>query len=339
MTASAIAMRPNLGEAPRSPAFLYCGQGSQTHQMGRAIYEADPAFRAAMDELDTAVAPRIGGSVIERLYHPSRSKSEPFDDITFSHPAIFMIELALTRALAAGRGPGCLVGSSLGELTAAVVCGAMDLDDALDLIAACVETLRNAGEPGAMLAVLATQDLWLENLAVHGRCELAADFGASHFVISGPAQDVTRVQSWLVRRGISVLWLPVSHAFHSAGIDRLWSRFEAIGRGIRFRLPTIPVISCVTCDFVDRFTTEHLWRAIRAPLLVARTIERLQALNSHTAFDLGPGSTFAPLFSGPGRARDSRGARRILTPLGDEMANFEAARGALVAQTEREIAC
>ncbi|HEY1929254.1 MAG TPA: acyltransferase domain-containing protein [Caulobacteraceae bacterium] len=327
-----ILQRGPARDTPPRTAFLYCGQGSQTYQMARAIYDAEPRFRACLDDLDAKMSRRIGGSVLARLYDPERRKSQAFDDLVYSHPAIFIVELALTRTLEAFVGPAdCLVGSSLGELTAAVVSEAMALDDAMDLIAHTVRELTRMTRRGGMLAVIAPRRAWDEWPELRGCCDLAADFGESHFVVSGRTDQIEAAQAHLERRDVGFIRLPVNHAFHSAEIDDLRPAFATDALGIGFRPPAIPVISCVTCAPVERFTLDHLWRAIREPLLMQRTVGFLLGLDRFKAVDLGPGSTFVSLFDAAAGLRGGMAAYRVLTPLGDEMSNFRKAQQALLA--------
>ena len=56
--------------------FLFPGQGSQYYQMGRALFDADPAFRDLMTGLDAHYAQQRGVALLARLYG-SRSGFSP----------------------------------------------------------------------------------------------------------------------------------------------------------------------------------------------------------------------------------------------------------------------
>lgn len=83
---------------PRT-VFMFSGQGSQYHQMGRELYDSEPVFRETLHRLDALVEPETGGSVIARMYDPGRPVSQPFTDTLFTNPAIVMVELALAETL------------------------------------------------------------------------------------------------------------------------------------------------------------------------------------------------------------------------------------------------
>ncbi len=115
--------------------FAFSGQGSQTYHMGQAFYQCHPVFREWLDRLDDRVRRRSGCSVLKHLYSPEHQRSDAFDDIRLTHPAIFMVEYAMTQVMKAeGVEPDAVMGASLGEYCAAVLAGLMSLDDAIECI-------------------------------------------------------------------------------------------------------------------------------------------------------------------------------------------------------------
>src|SRR3954471_5340073 len=99
--------------------FMFSGQGSQYYQMGKELYEKNAQFKHWMDHCDEIVSPLIQTSLIEVLYR-GKGKSESFDNILYTNPALLCVEYSLFKVLnSMGVQPDFLLGYSLGEIIAA----------------------------------------------------------------------------------------------------------------------------------------------------------------------------------------------------------------------------
>lgn len=98
------------------------GQGSHYYQMGHELFLRHAGFRRHMEAMDRVVVELGGGSVLAALYDPARHKLDCFDEISLTHPAIFMIEIALAALLIEGGVlPDLVLGSSMGMFAAATL--------------------------------------------------------------------------------------------------------------------------------------------------------------------------------------------------------------------------
>ena len=108
-------------EAPHGSGtvFLYSGQGSQWAGMGRQLLADEPAFAAAVAELEPDFVAQVGFSLRDVLL-----AGEPVVGIERIQPVLVGMQLALTGLWRSyGVEPDAVIGHSMGEVTAAVVAG------------------------------------------------------------------------------------------------------------------------------------------------------------------------------------------------------------------------
>ncbi|MGP6087644.1 ACP S-malonyltransferase [Antarctobacter jejuensis] len=275
-------------------AFLFPGQGSQYPQMGRMLFEGDPVFRAAMTRLDRHLMSLGEPSVLDRLYAPGVSKEVRLDDTVLTHPAIFMVEVALAeRLIAGGVRPDCVLGSSLGEYAAAVVAGVLPAEEMLECVLGSARAIADTCPPGAMLAAMASIDRVMplaEGLTVAGV------YGPENTVLSGAPDRVAAARARLSEQRILAVDLPVGHAFHAPELDPAAARVSAVFKGRNLSEPTIPMISCRTGAVVRSLSPEHFATIGRAPILFREAVQALGEKTRITAVvDVGPSGSQATL--------------------------------------------
>lgn len=267
--------------------FLYSGQGSQYYGMGKDLYDANAAFRSALDRYDALAAAELGHSVLARIHDPGKPRSHPLTDTLVTHPGIVMIELALTDALRAeGVEPGYILGSSLGEYAAAVVAGAMSAEDCLRVLVRQARALR-AAPPGGMLAVLTGLDV-LDRLPELRACEIAARNYPGSFALAGPETELAAAEGALLRAGVPHLRLPVEYGFHSRVVeDVLEASRDTLG-AVSFSASRLPWMSCVGGRWVERADAAHFLRVARRPIDFALALRALPEHGDLLYLDLGP---------------------------------------------------
>lgn len=271
-------------------AFLFPGQGS--HEPG----------------LGAAWATRPEGTVIRDMGAMSGLDLEAaLDDpatgsmTAVAQPAIAAASLTVHDALIAeGIRPSFVAGHSLGEVTAAIAAGVFGRRDGAELVAERGRAMAAAcaASPGEMAAVirLGPDDL-LHVVGQVADAVIANENAPGQTVVSGTPEAMERVAELARERSGRVLPLEVEGAFHSPAMTPAVVRVEAVLRRIPSQNPTVPVVSGVTGDVLDRDTDIRrcLVDGILAPVRWVSVQQRLADLGVDLLVEVGPGRVLAGL--------------------------------------------
>lgn len=275
--------------------WMFSGQGSQYFNMGRSLYESDPVFRAVMNRCDEVVKRIRNESLLDVIFQSSdKDRFADFIDLRHTHPALFAVQYSLAQTLLSrGMKPDLLLGYSLGEIVAAAVGGALPLETALEMLMAQARLLTSAAEPGAMLAVLESPEIWDPSDPMYADTWIAARNTPQHFVLSGSPAAIDRIQQQLKDREILYHRLPVTVAFHSPLMDVLERPFKEQIQALKMKELCYPLVSAAQVMQMTRLPPDFFWEVVRRPVRFQETIAWLEARGASVYLDLGPFGTMA----------------------------------------------
>jgi acyl transferase domain-containing protein/acyl carrier protein len=249
--------------------WVFSGHGSQWAGMGRELLASEPAFAAAIDELAEVFLAEIGFTPRSAL------ESDPLEAVDVIQPMIFAVQLGLAATWREyGFEPTAVIGSSVGEVAAAVVAGALSSGDGARLICRRSLLLRRVAGAGAM--AMANLSFAAAQSKLDGQDDVVAAISSAQrwSVVSGtPGAVHSFVDRWR-SEGIDVRIVDSDVAFHSPQMDPLLAELSAAGHDLTPREPKIPLYTTALDD--PRAAAAHdgaYWAAnLRNPVRFAEAI-------------------------------------------------------------------
>ncbi|MEU0004279.1 SDR family NAD(P)-dependent oxidoreductase [Streptomyces sp. NPDC006314] len=203
----------------RHPVLVFSGHGSQWEGMGLRLLEDDPFFAAAVDELDAVYQVQAGVPLRQML-----TRLGPGSGVEDIQPALFGMHIALARTLHRyGVHPAAVIGHSMGEVSAAVTAGALDLAEGLRVVlsrSAQLATLDRESA-GAMAAVELAVEERAQVLSRFPGVEIAVDSSPRRCTVAGPAHTVRQLVDELAAESRLARLMDIGTAGHSPAVDPL----------------------------------------------------------------------------------------------------------------------
>ncbi|SCK55867.1 hybrid non-ribosomal peptide synthetase/type I polyketide synthase [Streptomyces sp. WMMB 322] len=291
-------------------ALMFPGQGSQYPGMARLLYEQEPVFSECVDTCADLLFDELGHDLRE-VMHPAAT-TDPgaaaglLRQTSLAQPALFVVGYALAGLLeSVGVRPDAMIGHSVGEIVAACRAGVFSLPDALRLVAVRGRLMQEL-PPGGMLSVALPEEEVLERLPEG--LSLAAVNAPDVCAVSGPGEQLRSFARLLDEQGTPVRELHTSHAFHSAMVEPMMSRFADELSCVDFHEPSVPYVENRTGDWItpQRATDPDHWvHHIREPVRFSDGVLKLTESGPCVLLEAGPGATLSTLARSTVRARGS----------------------------------
>jgi [acyl-carrier-protein] S-malonyltransferase len=272
--------------------------------MGRALWEGSPAARAIFEAADDALGAHFSKLIFEG----------PADDLmqtANAQPAILTASIAALAALREAHpdvpAPKFAAGHSLGEYSALVAAGVLDLRTAVRLVRLRGEAMQRAvpSGVGAMAAIMGGDSAAVEALCAEARASLGGDLVLSpanfnapgQTVIAGHAQAVERASQLAGAHKLKAVPLKVSAPFHCA---LMLPAAEEVAKALAaapfdsFRFPVISNVEALPNANPAR-ARELLVRQIAGTVRWQQSMEYVVAHGATLALEIGPGKVLAGL--------------------------------------------
>lgn len=306
-------------------AFLFSGQGSQTVDMSAALaVSCQDCLQLRADR--NRQKPVSGDELASTLHGTAmtcaecrstfaaadyalgfslsgvmaRGTTEQLRRTEITQPAVLTVSVAEAyRLMSQGVMPDVVAGHSLGQYSALVVAGAIEFEQAAQLVAAR-GTLMQQTVPegkGMMMAVVA-----LDRSEIYQICRDASSAGVvgvalhnspGQTVISGERQAVLAAADLCEDAGGSVVEIPVSVPFHCELLAPMVPPFAQLVERSNIVDPKLPVIDNVTAlPLTDAASVrESLVRQVTAPVLFEESLDYMVGIGVDHFTQCGPGKS------------------------------------------------
>ncbi|KAA1242930.1 type I polyketide synthase, partial [Mycobacterium simiae] len=237
---------PAVGQDDRGPVWVFSGQGSQWAKMGAELLANEPVFAATVAAIEPLIAAESGFSVSEAMTAP-----EVVTGIDRVQPTLFAMQVALAATMKSyGVAPGAVIGHSLGESAAAVVAGALSLEDGVRVICRRSKLMTRIAGSGTMASVELPAQQVLSELMGRGITDAVVAVVASpqSTVIGGATQTVRDLVAAWEAREVMAREVAVDVASHSPQVEPILDDLTEALADITPLTPQIPYYTATSFD-------------------------------------------------------------------------------------------
>nr|BAA76543.1 polyketide synthase [Micromonospora griseorubida] len=267
-------------------AWVFPGQGAQWTGMAAASLTESPVFAARLTECAAAVTPFVDWSLLDVLRAVPGSPRLDRDDVV--QPACFAVMVSLAELWRSwGVVPEAVVGHSQGEIAAAVVAGAISLEDGARIVALRSQLLtRELHGLGGMVSVglpVAETERLLTRWS--GRLHLAVVNGPNATVVAGDGDALDELVTECERRQARVRRVAVEYASHSPHVERIRDELMTALRPVTPQPSAVAFYSTADVGITDgeRLDAGYWYRNLRQPVRFADTLRQMST-DGYTSF-------------------------------------------------------
>ncbi|MGW2182853.1 type I polyketide synthase [Streptomyces sp. NPDC001732] len=252
--------------------FVFPGQGSHWAGMARELMDVPGPFADRLADCARALAPYTDFDLHDVLREAPGAPGLDREDVV--QPAMWAVTVSLA-GLWRSRGvhPDAVLGHSQGEIAAATVVGALDLDDAARIVAVRSRLLRTLDGGGMVSAALSAEQVRarLDRTPAHDGLCVSVVNSPSATVVSGPVDALNAFAAELDADGVRVRTLPIAYASHSPAVEAIRDELLEALAPVRPRPVSVPFYSSLTGGLLDTAGLDagHWYRNLRSPVRFA----------------------------------------------------------------------
>ena len=270
---------PHAGPCGSGMVFVYSGQGSHWAGMGRQLLADELVFARAVAALEPVFVEQVGFSLWDVI-----TDGEPVSGDAQVQPVLMGLQLALTELWRSyGVHPDAVIGHSMGEVTAAVVAGALTVADGFRVIATRSKLMSQLAGQGAVGLLKLDAEATAALIADFPGVSVAGYIAPQQTVIAGPVAPVDAVIAAVSAQNRFARRVNMEVASHTALMDPILPDLRAALADLVPTMPTIPFISTVVEDTSVPLLDAEYWVAnVRQPARLSQAITA--AAEDHTTF-------------------------------------------------------
>ncbi|MFE6689179.1 beta-ketoacyl synthase N-terminal-like domain-containing protein, partial [Streptomyces sp. NPDC057743] len=263
---------------------VFPGQGSQWVGMAADLLGSSEAFASRWVECERALAPFVDWSLTEVARSADPALLERVDVV---QPLLWAVMVCLAEVWrAAGVEPAAVIGHSQGEIAAAVVAGALSVEDGARVVALRSRAITALSGAGGMLSVpLPVAEVESVLAAGYDGLGVAAVNGPRVTVVSGDAAALDAVQAAWEAEGVRVRRVPVDYASHSPHVEAIRDRILADLAPIAPVSSSVGFFSTLTGEAIDaaELDADYWYRNLRQTVRFEDAV-RAAVSAGHTVF-------------------------------------------------------
>ncbi|WP_079066276.1 phthiocerol type I polyketide synthase PpsB [Mycobacterium tuberculosis] len=244
--------------------FVYSGRGSQWAGMGRQLLADEPAFAAAVAELEPVFVEQAGFSLRDVI-----ATGKELVGIEQIQLGLIGMQLTLTELWRSyGVQPDLVIGHSMGEVAAAVVAGALTPAEGLRVTATRARLMAPLSGQGGMallgLDAAATEAL----IADYPQVTVGIYNSPRQTVIAGPTEQIDELIARVRAQNRFASRVNIEVAPHNPAMDALQPAMRSELADLTPRTPTIGIISTTYAALHTQpvFDAEHWATNMRNPV-------------------------------------------------------------------------